>query len=155
MVSSPSDVVPYTCCSPGLEGPHLLKRHRAVTGVVSQRKDIVKKWFDSLGRLDQSALLSCLAEDAERTEWADGFSESGVPQQGQATIIKNIDRPSDVAVSFEVMRLTEEGNVVVAEGTARVVPKRSSPITLRFCDVFEFEHGKVRRLNSFTAKAKD
>ena len=122
---------------------------------MSRNKKVVEKWLEGLGRLDRSALQSCLAEDAERVEWADGFPESGVPQRGRAAIIKNLDRPADVAVSFELMRLTEEGDVVVAEGMAHIVPKGSAPMTLKFCDIFEFERGKVRRLDSFTAKIKD
>ena len=51
--------------------------------------------------------------------------------------------------------MTEEGNVVVVEGTAHVHKKDGTHLSVRFCDIFEFENGKVKRLNSFGALIKD
>ena len=51
----------------------------------------------------------------------------------------------------EITRMTEENNVVVTEGTVRVTKKESTPMTIKFLDVFEFESSKVKRLDSLTA----
>ncbi len=51
--------------------------------------------------------------------------------------------------------MTEENNVVVAEGTAHIHKKDGSSFKVRFVDIFELEDGKVRRLNSFGALIKD
>ena len=101
--------------------------------------------------MDRAALLACLAEEVERVEWADGFPGSGVPVRGRTAVIQNLDRPADVALRIETTRMTEENNVVVAEGTARVTKRGSAPVTVRTLDVFEFEGGRVKRLDSFTA----
>ncbi len=111
-------------------------------------------WYDGIANLDRSALKSCLAEGAERTEWADGSPESGVPTRGLSAIIQNMDRPADVTVRFETTRMMEENDMVVAEGFAHVAKKDGDPMTLKFCDIFVFEGGKVKRLDSFTAVTK-
>ncbi len=118
---------------------------------MTPNKKVVETWLDAIGRMDRAALLSCLAEDVERVEWAEGFSGSGVPVRGSAAVVQNMERPEDVAFQAEITRMTEEDDVVVAEGTIRVTPKGSAPVTLRFLNVFEFEGGKVKRLDSFTA----
>ena len=122
--------------------------------VMSPNKKVVEKYMDGLSRLDRSAVLSCLTEEVERVEWADGFPGSGVPLRGKAAFIQNIDRPADVTLRTDTTRMTEEDNVVVAEGTVRIVKKEGAPATIRFCSVFEFEGGKVKRLTSFTAGEK-
>ena len=121
---------------------------------MSPNKKIVKTWLDGITGLDGSALQRCLVEDAERVEWADGSSESGVPTRGRAAIIRSMDRPANVAVRFEVTRMTEENDTVVAEGFAHITKEDGVAVTLKFCDIFEFEGGKVKRLDSFTAMAK-
>jgi uncharacterized protein len=51
--------------------------------------------------------------------------------------------------------MTEENNVVVAEGTVHVHKKDGNILKVEFCDIFEIENGKIRRLNSFGALLKD
>ncbi len=118
---------------------------------MSPNKKVVETYIDGLGRMDRAALLSCLAEDVERVEWAEGFPGSGIPVRGRTAVIQNLDRPADVALQIEIARMTEENDVVVAEGTARVTKKGSAPVTVRTLSVFEFEGGRMKRLDSFTA----
>ena len=47
--------------------------------------------------------------------------------------------------------MTEENDVVVAEVTVRIAMKAGGSVPVQFCDIFEFESGKVKRLASFTA----
>jgi uncharacterized protein len=51
--------------------------------------------------------------------------------------------------------MTEENNVVVAEGTVHVYKRDGKIVTVQFCDIFEMENGKVRRLSSFGAMVND
>lgn len=51
--------------------------------------------------------------------------------------------------------MTEENNVVVAEGTVRVHKKEDKILTVQFCDIFELENGKIKRLSSYGAMVKD
>lgn len=121
---------------------------------MSLNKKAVETYLSGVDNLDRSALLSCLAEDAERAEWADGFPESGIPQQGREAIIQNVQRPSDVIMRSEIERLTEENNVVVSENIVRLSKKEEVFLTLKVCSVFELENGKIKRINSFTAEIK-
>jgi ketosteroid isomerase-like protein len=48
-----------------------------------------------------------------------------------------------------VTRLTEEHDVVVAEGRVRALRKDGTVVHLAFCDVFEMRGAKIRRLISY------
>ena len=53
-----------------------------------------------------------------------------------------------------ITRMTEEKDVVVAEGT--VLAERVTGLTLlAFCDVFEMEDGKIRRLVSYLMETRE
>jgi uncharacterized protein len=124
--------------------------------IMSPNKKVVETFMTSLSNLDRGAVLSCLAEDIVRVEWADGFPTSGVPITGKAAFSQNIgETPTGEKLQTEIARMTEENNVVVAEGLVRVPRKEGGFVTIRFCDVFEMESGKVKRLDSFTAEVKD
>ena len=51
-------------------------------------------------------------------------------------------------------RLTEENEVVVAEGTVRTARTDGVVMTLAFCDVFEMRGGKIRRLVSYLMETR-
>ena len=53
-----------------------------------------------------------------------------------------------------VSRLTEEDDVVVAEGTVLARPREGTPIRLAMCDVFEMRDGLIRRLTSYLMETK-
>jgi uncharacterized protein len=101
---------------------------------------------------DKSKIGPLLAEDVEWVEWADGVPPSGVITRGKEAYIKNY---GDDIPGGEVHRLTEENNVVVAEGTAHVTKKDGSSLSVRYVDIFELENGKIKRKSSFGALVKD
>jgi uncharacterized protein len=135
--------------------PHQLKRYTIVTNVMSQNKRVIEKYMAALSNMDRPALLSCMTDDVERVEWADGFAGSGISQKGMAAVIKNLDRPADVAIQTEIMRMTEEGNVVVAESIIRISKKEGGFLTIKACSIFELENDKIKRMDSFTAEVKN
>ena len=51
--------------------------------------------------------------------------------------------------------MTEEANVVVAEGFARGVKREGGTWTVHFCDTFEIENGKVKRISSHGVDVKE
>ncbi len=116
---------------------------------MSQNKKIIETY---LATRDRSKIGPLLADDVEWVEWVDGVPASGARTKGKAAFIQNF---GDDELQSEVARMTEENNVVVAEGTARVHKKEGGILTVRFCDIFELEKGKVKRLNSFGALVKD
>lgn len=123
---------------------------------MSSNKDIVEAYMTSMSKGDRAGVLSCLAEDVEWIEWYNGVPISGDRHQGKDAFNENLGEPeTGPKLREEVTRLTEERDVVVAEGTAHVSMKDGSSLTFKYCDIFELENGKVKRLSSFTAKIKD
>ena len=101
---------------------------------------------------DRSKAAEFLADDVEWIEWGDGVPPTGVRTRGKAAFVQNY---GDDELRAEIARMTEEGNVVVVEGTAHVHKKDGSKLSVRFCDIFELEHGKIKRKSSFGALLKD
>ncbi len=120
-----------------------------IRALVSPNKKLVESYFATL---DKSKLGPLLADDVEWVEWVDGVPASGAITRGQAAVIGNY---GDDELRVDLARLTEEGNVVVAEGTAHVTKKDGRAFHVRFCDIFEMEHGKIQRKSSFGALIKD
>jgi uncharacterized protein len=121
---------------------------------MSPNKKVVETYLTSWPT-DRAAALACLADDVERVEWADGFPTSGVPQRGKAVINQNLGDPETTKkIRIEIARMTEENNVVVAEGNVRVPMKEGGLIVVKFLNVFELENDKVKRWDTFTAEVK-
>jgi ketosteroid isomerase-like protein len=116
---------------------------------MSPNKTLVETF---LATADRSKVAPLLADDVEWVEWGDGVLATGTRTRGKAAFIANF---GDDELRCQITRITEEDNVVVAEGTARVRKKDGGILTVRFCDIFELENGKVKRLNSFGALIKD
>ena len=56
--------------------------------------------------------------------------------------------------AITVTRMTEEKDVVVAEGSVRTQKKSGEFVNLAYCDVFEMRGGKIKRLISYLAEAQ-
>jgi len=116
---------------------------------MSSNKRLVESYLAST---DRSKVGPLLADDAEWVEWGDGVPAAGVRHLGRDAILRNY---GDDELETQVSRLTEEGRVVVAEGSVRVRKKDGREFHVRFCDIFEIEDGRVKRKSSFGALLKD
>jgi uncharacterized protein len=125
---------------------------RASSAVMSLNKKVVETYQASLGNLDWPAVASCLTDDVERVEWADGFPSSGVPVRGKAAVIKEMEAPRKFQI--QVTRMTEENNVVVAECVVRVPLEDGGQFVGRALSVYELANGKIQRMISFVAEEK-
>ncbi len=106
---------------------------------------MVEAYFDCFSHQDWARMLPLVTDDVER--W-----EVGEPHrsQGKAEFERDIRAGPDVVeLHGDVARMTEEGGVVVAEGTVRVSLKDGKTIRVQICNVFEFEGEKIRRITSF------
>jgi uncharacterized protein len=115
---------------------------------MSPNKKVIESYFASTG----TDYAQWLADDVELVEWADGVPASGVRTQGKAAYVENRGARE---YRTEITRMTEENNVVLAEGTAHGTKKEGGSWTVQFCDIFELENGKVKRLTSFGASVKE
>lgn len=122
---------------------------RFVTAPMGENRRVVEAY---LGTVDRTKTGPLLAEDVEWVEWVDGVPSTGARVRGRSAFIENFG--SDELRS-EVVRITEQGPIVVAEGIAHVHKKDGQELAVRFCNIFEIEHGRVKRLDSFGALLKD
>lgn len=105
--------------------------------------------MEAFSRSDHTAVLSCLTDDVE-WEIPGAFLLAG-----KAAFDKEIENDAfegrpDIAVT----RMTEENDVVMAEGTVRARRKSGESMDMAFCDVFEMRGGKIRRLISYLMEVK-
>src|SRR6186713_921243 len=111
---------------------------------MSPNKQTVQKYMDSFGRTDHAAILSCLTDDVE---WV---IPGAFHTSGKAAFDKEIENDAFVGrPTIAVTRMTEQDDVVVAEGSVRCTMKAGGILNLVFCDVFEMRAGKIRRLISY------
>jgi uncharacterized protein len=105
--------------------------------------------MDGFRRTDRARILACLTDDVE---WV----IPGVFHvRGREEFDKHIVDEGFVAnPAISVARLIEEGDVVVAEGSVRTQRTDGTLGHLVFCDVFEMQDGKIRRLTSYLMEVK-
>ena len=112
-------------------------------------KQTVDRYMDAFRTTDRVQILSCLTDDVE---WLipGGFHASGKDEFG-----RHIHDEGFVgSPAITVTRLTEEDDVVVAEGTVRTQRTDGAFVNLAMCDVFEMRDGKIRRLTSYLMEVK-
>ena len=108
------------------------------------QKEIVMRYMDSFRELDHGKILSCLTEDVV---WdMPGFFH----HEGIAAFDKEIENDAFTGKpDISVLRMVEEENIVVAEGSVKARLKEGQPFEAKFCDVFHFRDGKICLLTSY------
>jgi ketosteroid isomerase-like protein len=111
---------------------------------MSEQKKMVEKYMDGFRATDHEKILSCLTDDVI---WElPGY----YLHNGKAAFDKAIENPNaDGHPDIKVIRLVEEGSIVVAEGTVKAKMKDGSKLDAVFCDVFHFTNGKISKLTSY------
>ena len=93
---------------------------------------------------DHARILECLTDDVE---WV---LPGAFHLHGKEAFDKEIENPAFTGHPVIVVaRMTEENDVVVAEGTVRAEHKENGVANLAMCDVFELREGKIRKLTSY------
>ena len=116
----------------------------------SANKRTVEKYMEATGRSDYEGVLSCLTDDVE---WL-------MPGQFRVRSKGDFDRELKNGIfasspAIMMNRLTEEGDVVVAEGKVWATRGDGRTLNADFCDVFEMRNGKIRRVVSYVVEVKD
>lgn len=107
-------------------------------------KATIEKYMDGFRKGDHEQILSCLTEDVE---W---LIPGAFHVNGKAAFDREIENDQFTGNPLiTVSRMTEENDVVVAEGTVRAQKKDGTFIDLAMCDVFEMRGGKIKRLVSY------
>jgi ketosteroid isomerase-like protein len=111
---------------------------------MTPNKQTVQRYMDCFARLDHAGVLDCLTDDVE---W---LVPGAFQVRGKAAFDKEIENEHFIgAPAITVDRLTEEGDVVVAEGRVRAEKRAGGSLNLLFCDVFEMRSGRISRLISY------
>jgi ketosteroid isomerase-like protein len=116
---------------------------------MSRNKQTVQKYMDAFTRSDHAEILSCLTDDVE---WV---LPGAFHLIGKDAFDKEIENEAFVgSPTIKVTRMTEEDDVVVAEGSVRAARRDGGVLNAVFCDVFVMQDAKVRHLTSYLMEVK-
>ncbi len=112
--------------------------------MMSENKQTVEQYIDGFRRTDHAAILACLTDDVEW--WIPGFFRAA----GKEAFDRQIENEGFIGKpEITTTRLTEENDVVITEGTVRTQKATGEFVNIAFCDVFEMQEGRIRRLISY------
>ncbi len=111
---------------------------------MTENKKTVEKYMEGFNASDHPKILSCLRDDIH-WEMPGLFSLSG--KEAFDREIENeafVGRPA-----ITVLRMVEENNIVVVEGAVQAARTDGGLLDAVFCDVFEMDDGKIKRLTTY------
>lgn len=116
---------------------------------MSENKQTVDRYMDGFRASDHAQILACLTEDVE---WV---LPGAFHLHGKDAFDREIENDAFIGPpGIDVHRMTEEDDVVVAEGLVHARKRDGTPLELAMCDVFEMRGGKIRRLTSYLMEVK-
>jgi uncharacterized protein len=117
---------------------------------MSLNKDTVQKYIDGFNRSDHAQILSCLTDDIE---W---LMPGAFHLTGKDAFDKEIENDAFTgSPTVKITRMVEENDVVIAEGTVRVAWKGGGFLDAVFCDAFEMQNTKIKRLITYQVNLKE
>ncbi|NOT27063.1 MAG: nuclear transport factor 2 family protein [Acidobacteria bacterium] len=111
---------------------------------MTRNKTTVEAFMDGFRRTDRAQILSCVTDDVQ-WELPGAFKARGRDEFNQHIVSEGFVSNPRIAVT----RLTEEDDVVVAEGSVQTEQTDGTVLHLVFCDVFVMRDGKIRQLTSY------
>ena len=111
---------------------------------MTPNKQTVERYMEAFSRTDHAAILDCLTDDVE-WEIPGVFHVHGRDAFDAQIEGEGFTGPPDITTT----RMTEEDDVVVAEGWVKGHRDTGEPFRVLFCDVFEMRDGKIRKLISY------
>jgi uncharacterized protein len=116
---------------------------------MTQNQRTVETYMEAFRRTDRAQILACLTDDVE-WEIPGLFVVRGKDEFAKHIVDDGFEGRPDITVN----RLTEGEDRVVAEGTVRAPKQDGTSLNLAYCDVFEMEHGRIRKLISYLVEIK-
>jgi ketosteroid isomerase-like protein len=105
--------------------------------------------MDGFRKSDHEQILSCLTDDVE-WEMPGAFH-----LVGKDAFDKEIENDAFVgSPAITITRMTEENDVVIAEGSVRCQKKVGGFLNAVFCDAFTMRNSKIKRLVSYLMELK-
>jgi uncharacterized protein len=111
---------------------------------MSLNKKTVERYIDGFNKSDHAQILSCLTDDIE---W---LMPGTFHLHGKAAFDREIENDAFTgSPTVKITRMTEENDVVIAEGTVRAAWKDGRILNAVFSDAFEMESAKIKRLVTY------
>jgi uncharacterized protein len=112
-------------------------------------KRTVETYMEGFRRSDHAMVLSCLTDDVV-WEMPGFFS-----LKGKEEFDGEIENPNfEGSPEITIIRMVEEGSVVIAEGEVKGKMKNGALLDAVFCDVFHFRDDKIRQLTTYLMNKK-
>jgi ketosteroid isomerase-like protein len=115
-----------------------------VNSATTVKKRVVERYIEGFRAADHEMILACLTDDVA-WEMPPYFKLRGRTAFDNA--IEN-DASSGLP-DIQLIRLIEEGDIVVAEGAVQVALNAGGSVDALFCDVFHFRDDKICRLVTY------
>lgn len=116
---------------------------------MTENKKTVERYIEGFRKSDHDQILSCLTGDVE-------WEMPGVFHlAGKKAFNREIENEAFVgSPTIDVTRMTEENDVVIAEGTVRCQRKSGGFLNAVFCDAFTMQKAKIKRLVTYQVELK-
>jgi ketosteroid isomerase-like protein len=112
-------------------------------------KKVVEIYMDGFRKSDHEQILSCLTDNVI-------WEMPGLFYKvGKEAFDKEIENDAFIGKpTITVIRMVEEGNIVVAEGSVTSQMKNGELLDAMFCDVFHFKGDKIKQLTGYLMQNK-
>ena len=116
---------------------------------MSDNKKTIEKFIEGFNKSDHAQILSCLTDDIV-------WDMPGLSYHvGKEEFDNEIENDAFEGMPIvRVTRMTEENDIVIAEGTVQTKKKSGAVMNLVFCDVFEMRDGKIKKLIGYVVEKK-
>ncbi|MFH7012472.1 nuclear transport factor 2 family protein [Flavobacterium sp. FlaQc-52] len=111
---------------------------------MSVNKETIEEYMNAFKVSDHDRVLACLTDDVV-------WEMPGIYQHvGKEAFDKEIENENFIgSPTIQIIKLIEENNIVIAEGAVQGMIKNGNILDAVFCDVFEMEKGKIKKLTSY------
>ncbi len=111
---------------------------------MTQNKQTIMDYLDGFRATDHTKILSCLTDDVT---W---YLPGAINLSGKEAYDKEIENENFVgSPTIDLVRMIEENDIVVAEGTVKGKMKAGGEFESLFCDVFHMQNGKIKHLTTY------
>ena len=111
---------------------------------MTPNKQTVNEYMAAFMVSDHQRILACLTDDVV-------WEMPGIYQHvGKKAFDKEIENDNFIgSPTIQIIKLIEENDIVIAEGAVQGNMKNGNKLDAIFCDVFEMENGKIKKLTSY------
>jgi len=111
---------------------------------MTENKKTVERYMEGFMESDHEKILSCLTDDII---WE---MPGMIHLSGKEAFDKEIENDNFVgSPTIQLIRMVEENDIVIAEGAVQCKMKAGGLLDALFCDVFQMERGKIKKLNTY------